>query len=57
MLKEYGYQESIVSKIFKRITDNKCKSDTQEEEINMNINLPYVEGTSDKLPRNLDLRK
>ena len=57
MLRENGYEESIVSKIFKRITNNKCKSDTQEEEIKMSINLPYVEGTSDNLPRNSDLPK
>ena len=58
MLKENGYQESIISKIFKRITNNHSLSQSQqprkatniqEEEIRMNINLPYVEGTSEKL--------
>ena len=54
MLKENGYQESIISKIFKRITNNHSlpqsqqlmqATDIQDEEIKMSINLPYVEGT------------
>ena len=57
VLKENGYQESIISKIFKRITNNHSlphsqltqTTDIQEEEIRMSINLPYVEGTSEKL--------
>ena len=55
VLKENGYQESIISKIFKRITNNHSLSQLQqqtqaaEEEIAMSINLPYVEGTSEKL--------
>ena len=57
MLKENGYQESIISKIFKRILtitaclshSNKLKTDIIEEETRMNIHLPYVEGTSEKL--------
>ena len=57
VLKENGYQESIISKIFKRITNNHSLSqsqqtqatDTQEEEIKMSLNLQYVEGTSEKL--------
>ena len=58
MLKENGYQESIISKIFKRITNNHSLSqsqqlmqaaDIQNEEIRMSINLPCVEGTSEKL--------
>ena len=58
MLKENGYQESIISKIFKRITNNHSLSqsqqlmqaaDIQDEEIRMSINLPCVEGTSEKL--------
>ena len=58
MLKENGYQETIISKIFKRITNSHSFSqlqqhtqatDIQEEEIKMRINLPYVEGTSEKL--------
>ena len=51
-LKENGCQESIISKIFKRITINHSLShsqqqtqttDFQEEEIRMNINLPHVD--------------
>ena len=53
VLKENGYQESIISKIFKRITNNHSlpqlqqqtqATDIQEEKIKMSINLPYVEG-------------
>ena len=52
VLKENGYEESIISKIFKRITNNHSLSqpqqqrqatDIQEEEIRMSTNLPYVE--------------
>ena len=66
MLKEIGYQESIISKIFKRITNNHSlpqsnqltqATDFQEEEIRMNINLPYVEGTSENLRRILRSHK
>ena len=66
MLKENGYQESIISKIFKRITNNHSlpqlqqqtqAADIQEEEIKMSINLPYVEGTSEKLRRILRSHK
>ena len=55
VLKENGYQESIISKIFKRITNSHSlpqlqqltqATDIREEEIRMSINLPYVEGTS-----------
>ena len=58
VLKENGYEESIISKIFKRITNNHSLSqpqqqrqatDIQEEEIRMSTNLPYVEDTSEKL--------
>ena len=58
MLKENGYQVSINSKIFKRITNNHSlpqsqqltqATDNQEEEIRMSINLPYVEGTTENL--------
>ena len=58
MLKENGYQERIINKIFRRITNNYSlpqsqqltqATDIQEEEIRMSINLPYVEGTSEKL--------
>ena len=58
VLKENGCQESIISEIFKRITNNhslpqsqqlKQVTDIQEEEAKMSINLPFVEGTSEKL--------
>ena len=58
VLKENGYQESIISKIFKRINNNHSLSqpqqqrqatNIQEEEIRMSANLPYAEGTSEKL--------
>ena len=60
VLKKNGYQESIICKIFKRITDNHSLSqsqhqtqatDIQKEEAIMSINIPYVEGTSEKLQR------
>ena len=66
VLKESGYQESIISKIFKRITYNHSlaqsiqlmqATDIQEEEIRMSINLSYVEGTSEKLQRILRCHK
>ena len=66
VLKENGYQESIISKIFKRITNNHSlpqsqqltqATDIQEEEIRISINLPYVEGTSEKLRRILRSHK
>ena len=65
MLKENGSQESIISKIFRRITKTQLASvtttnqatDIQEEEIRMSINLPYVEGTSEKLRRLLRSHK
>ena len=66
VLKENGYQESIINKIFKRITNNHSlpqsqqltqATDIQEEEIRMSINLPYVEGTSEKLQRILRSHK
>ena len=66
MLKENRYQESIITKIFKRITNNHNlpqsnqltqATDIQEEEIRMSINLPYVEGTSEKLRRILRSHK
>ena len=58
MLKENGYQEIIINKIFRRITNNHSlpqsqqltqAADIQEEEIRISINLPYVERTSEKL--------
>ena len=66
VLNENGYQESIISKIFKRITNNHSLSrtqqqtqatDIQKEEIRMSINLPYVEATSEKLRRTLRSHK
>ena len=58
VLKENGYQESIISKIFKRITNSHSlpqlqqqtqAADIQKEELRMSINLLYIEGTSEKL--------
>ena len=57
VLKENGYQESIINKIFRRITNNhflpqsqlKQATDIQEEEIRISINLPHVQGTTEKL--------
>ena len=58
VLKENGYRESIINKIFMRITNNHRlpqsqqltqATDIQEEEIRISINLRYVEGTSEKL--------
>ena len=58
MLKENGYQEYTISKIFKRIANNHSlpqseqltqATDIHEEVIRMSINLLYVEGTSEKL--------
>ena len=57
---------SIISKIFRRITINHSLSqseqltqatDIQEEETKMSINLPYVEGTSERLRRILRSHK
>ena len=68
VLKENGYQESIISEIFQRITNNHSLSqsqqqmqarDIEEEAIRMSINLPYIEGTSEKLwgmPRSCKVR-
>ena len=65
VLKENGYQESIISKIFRRITNNHSfphsqqltqTTDIQQEEIRMSISL-HVEGTSEKLPRILKSHK
>ena len=58
VLKENGYQEGIISKIFERIANNHSlfqlqqqtqARNIQEEEIRMSINLPYIEGTSERL--------
>ena len=58
VLKENGYRESIINKIFRRITNNHSlpqsqqlmqATDIQEKEIRISINLMYVEGTSEKL--------
>ena len=66
MLKENGYRESIIKKIFRRITNNHSlpqsqqltqPADIQEEEIRISIHLPYVEGISEKLRRILRSRK
>ena len=66
VLKENGYRESIIDKIFRRITNNHSllqlqqltqATDIQEEEISISINLLYVEGTSEKLRRILRSHK
>ena len=66
VLKENGYQESIINKIFRRITKRHGlpqsqqltqATDNQEEEIRISINLPYVERTSEKLRRILRSHK
>ena len=66
VLKENGYQESIINKIFRRITNNHSlpqsqqltqATDIQEEDTRMSINLRYVEGTSEKLRRILSFHK
>ena len=66
VLKENGYQESIISKIVKRITDNHSLFQSQhkmhaphiqEQKIRISINLPYVEGTSEELGRILQFHK
>ena len=57
VLKKNGYQESIINKIFRRITNNHSlpqsqqltqATDIQEEEIRMSINLPCVESCTVK---------
>ena len=66
VLKKNGHQESIITKIFTRITNSHSlpqsqqltqATDIQEKEIRMSINLPYVEGTSEKLWRILRSHK
>ena len=66
VLNENGYQESIISKIFKRIDNNHNLSqsqqqmqatDIQQKEFRMSINLPYVESTSEKIRRILRSHK
>ena len=60
VLKENGYQESIISKFSKRITNNRSLPQSQqqtqitdipEQDIRLSANLPYIEGTSEKLRR------
>ena len=66
MLKENGHQQSIIRKIFKKITNNHSLSqsqqltqatDIQDKEIRMSINLLYIEGTGEKLRRILTSHK
>ena len=66
VLKENGYQESIINKIFRRITNNHSlpqsqqltqATDIQEEDIRIITDLPHVEGTSEKLWRILRSHK
>ena len=45
-LKENVYQESIIIKHFRKLL---ATTDIQEGKIRMGINLPYVQGTSEKL--------
>ena len=54
-----NYQQSIISKILKRITNNYSLSQSQQQiqATNMSISLPYVEGTSKKLRRMLRSHK
>ena len=58
VLKENGYQEGIISKIFKGITNNHRWSQSQqqtqatyiqENDIKMSIKLIYIEDTSEKV--------
>ena len=58
VLKENGFHETIISKTFKRVTNNQILSLSQrqmqatgirEEKIKMSINLQYLEGASVKL--------
>ena len=60
--KENGYQESIISKIFERITNNHSLPQSQQQtqaiyiqnnEIKMSINLFFVEGTSEQVIMNM----
>ena len=66
MLKENGYQESNISKIFKRIINNHGlpqsqqqieARDIQKEVIKIITNLSHVQGTSEKLRRILRFHK
>ena len=66
VLKENGYRESIINKIFRKITNNHSlpqsqqltqAADIQEEEIRISITLLYIEGTSKKLRRILRSHK
>ena len=66
VLKENGHQESIIRKIFKKITNNHSlpqsqqltqATDIQDKEIRMSINLLYIEGTGEKLRRILTSHK
>ena len=66
MFKENGYQESMISIIFKRVTNSYSLSQSQqqtqvtniqEDEIKINMNLRYVEGASEKLRRILRYHK
>ena len=66
VLKENGYQEIIISEVFKKITNNHSlpqaqqltqATNIQEEKIRLSISLPYLEGTSQKLRRILRSQK
>ena len=60
--KENGYQGSIISKTFERITNNHSLPQSQQQtqaiyiqnnEIKMSINLFFVEGTSEQVIMNM----
>ena len=57
MWKENGYQESITSEIFNRIPSSHrlsvTKTNASQLSKRRSINLPYVEGTSEKLRQSL----
>ena len=66
VLKDDRYREGTMSKIFKRFTNNHSLSQSQqqtqviniqEQEIRINISLPYVESFSEKLRRLLRSHK
>ena len=66
VLKESGYQESIISKILRRIANNHSLSQSQQQtqatnvhkkEIRINKNLPNGQGNSEKLQRFLKSHK
>lgn len=66
MLKENGYQQSIITKTFKGIANKHSifpsqqqiqATDIQVEETRKSMKLPYVQGTSERLSRILRSQK